>query len=221
MIREDLKKLLKSFKEEDYYKNVDLHIHSDLSDGKMSVQDIIGYAEKYNMHYISITDHNSLGAYYSSAENNNKIIEGVEFDCIHKGIFIHILGYGIDINNDEIKLLLAKNKSGSKNKIIRLLYLRDAKKVIEIIKKSGGVPVLAHPACYWAINLDKYIKSLIDTGLEGLEVYYPYKRLRGIFKFHKRKTVLKIAEKYNLIKTGGSDTHSKNYDNFSLTKLSI
>ena len=81
--------------------------------------------------------------------------------------------------------------------------------------------MLAHPACCWAINLDSFIKGLVNYGLDGLEVYYPYKSLRGVVKFHSRKKVFDIAQKYNLIMTGGSDTHSKPYLNFSLTTLSM
>ena len=44
-------------------------------------------------------------------------------------------------------------------------------------------------------------------GLDGIEVYYPYDRLTRVVKFHSRKTVLKLADKYNLIKTGGQDQH--------------
>ena len=41
MIREELKNLLLSFKEEDYYEKVDLHIHSDESDGEMTVDETV------------------------------------------------------------------------------------------------------------------------------------------------------------------------------------
>ena len=44
-------------------------------------------------------------------------------------------------------------------------------------------------------------------GLDGVEVYYPYNRLTRIVKFHSRKTVSKLADKYNLLKTGGQDQH--------------
>jgi hypothetical protein len=87
--------------------------------------------------------------------------------------------------------------------------LRNPKTVIDKIKKAGGIPVLAHPACYWCIDLDLYIKELVDMGLEGIETYYPYNGLRGILKFHSKQKVFEIAEKYNLIKTGGSDSHGK------------
>ena len=222
MKREDLKSLLSSFKEEDFFTNVDLHIHSDISDGLMAPCDIVKAAEDYKMKYISISDHNTLDAYQQDCtKNKDFIIPAAEFDCLYKGVLIHIIGYGININNEKLKSILAKSENGKKHKIYRVLHLRNTKKVIETIKEAGGVPVLAHPACYWCINLDTFIKELKALGIEGLEVFYPYKRIRGIIKFHSRKTVYKLAQKYELIKTGGSDSHGRTYHNFSLTSLSI
>ena len=93
--------------------------------------------------------------------------------------------------------------------IVRIFAKRDIKKLIQAIHNAGGIAVLAHPACCWALNLDRFVKKLNSYGLDGIEVYYPYKRHRGIIKFHKTKSVEKIAEKYNLLKTGGTDLHGK------------
>ena len=38
---------------------------------------------------------------------------------------------------------------------------RNVKKLIESIHNAGGIAVLAHPACYWAINLETLIKKLM------------------------------------------------------------
>lgn len=210
MIKEDLKNLLLSFKEEDFYKNVDLHIHSCESDGKMTPYEIVEQAKNQSKRYIAISDHNTIDAYLSTNILREEIIiPAVEFDCFYKGVLIHILGYGINIDNEDIKPLFAKNNLGKKYNLYRLFKLRNPKTVIEKINKAGGIAVLAHPACYWCLNIDSYVKSLMDMGLEGIETYYPYRGLRGILKFHSKSTILKVAEKYNLIKTGGSDSHHK------------
>ena len=122
---------------------------------------------------------------------------------------LHILGYGIDIDNEEIKSLFAKTKNGKKHSLYRLFYLRKPKEVIEKINKAGGIAVLAHPACYWCFNLNSFVKELVEIGIEGIETYYPYTGLRALVKFHSRKEVYKVAEENNLIKTGGSDSHGK------------
>ena len=211
MIKKDLKKLLLSFNQEDFYKNVDLHIHSYESDGKLSPVEIVKQAKERNLKYIAISDHNSIDAYLNTNILSEEIvIPAVEFDCFYKGTLLHVLGYGIDIDNKELKNICAKTKAGKTFNIIRLFQLRNPKIVIDIIKEAGGIAVWAHPACCWAISLDKMTRELIEFGLDGMEVYYPYNGLRGILKFYSRNYVLELAEKYNLIKTGGTDSHGRN-----------
>lgn len=210
MSKDDLKKLLLSFKEEDYWKHVDLHIHSCESDGKMTPYEIFDQAKRKGKKYIAISDHNTIEAYLSTnILRDEMVIPAVEFDCLYKGVLIHILGYGINIDDEEIKELFAKSKYGKSCNLYRVLKLRNPKTVIEKINQAGGIAVIAHPACYWCFNLDSFVKGLIDMGLEGIETYYPYNGLRGILKFHLKHTVFAIAAKYNLIKTGGTDSHGK------------
>lgn len=210
MIKEELKKLLLSFTEADYFKNVDLHIHSNESDGKMQPNEIVEQAKSQGKKYIAICDHNTIDAYLSTnILSEDIVIPAVEFDCFYKGVLIHILGYGIDIDNEEIKSLFAKTKNGKKHNFFRVFNLRNPKEVIEKINNAGGIAVLAHPACYWCLNLTSFVKELVEMGIEGLEVYYPYKGMRALVKFHSKKEVFKVAEENNLLKTGGSDSHGK------------
>lgn len=207
-----IKELLSSFTQKDYETDINLHIHSNFSDGQLSFQELIEDAKNKNYRYIAISDHNTVAGYNQPdilGLEQPKIITAIEFDCWYKGVLVHVLGYGIDINNSALLNLCAKTKKETEADIIRLLNHRHPKDVINAIHSAGGVAILAHPACYWAINLDSFIKSLINLGLDGLEVFYPYRRHRGIIKFHKATTVQKIAQKYNMIMTGGSDSHAK------------
>ena len=43
---------------------IDLHIHTNHSDGTDSVEELLKKAEVKNLEIISITDHDSVGAYY-------------------------------------------------------------------------------------------------------------------------------------------------------------
>lgn len=116
---------------------------------------------------------------------------------------LHVLykrGYG-----KPLKLapkLWKSKKTGPKNfKKINIL------KAIRLIRKSGGIPVLAHP---WIDDMKinfKNIKILIKTGLKGIEINNGDRA-----PLKSRSTVKKIrilAKKYNLILTSGSDFHGK------------
>ena len=205
----EYKKLLQTFTEEDFTGcKINLHIHTAYSDGKADFNDIIKQAVNKGYRYISITDHNTMNGYIENDIPKN-VIPGVEFDCWHGFVFLHLLAYGVDFNNKDLKMFFAKSKKETELDIIRIFTRRRAKRLIKTIHNAGGIAVIAHPACCWCLSMNRFIKDLIRCGLDGMEVYYPYERHRCIVKFHRCKTIEKIAEKYGLIKTGGSDLHEK------------
>lgn len=207
---ENLKSLLNKFTKEDYSNKVNLHIHTCLSDGEGDAKQILESAKKKGYKLIAITDHNTIEAH--KIIQDEILLTGVEFDCWFGYVFIHLLAYGIDINSPDIYPFFAKTKKDTEDVVPRLFAKRNVKKLIEAIHKAGGIAVLAHPACYWALSLEKLIKDLIKIGLDGIEVYYPYPRFRSIVKFHSSEKVLKIAEKYpELLKTGGTDFHEEEF----------
>jgi len=74
------------------------------------------------------------------------------------------------------------------------------KEAISIIVDAKGIPILAHP--YLEISVDtKSIKELIEYGIKGIEVYHS-KHPKNI-----TDELLLLAEKYDLLITGGSDCH--------------
>lgn len=83
---------------------IDLHIHTTSSDGSDEPKDILIKAQKAGLKYISITDHDSIGAYKKlkdidiSSYFEGKIIPGCEFAAVHNGQPIEVLGYGIDLD---------------------------------------------------------------------------------------------------------------------------
>ena len=201
------KELIKSFTQDDYEQNrVNLHIHTAYSDGKGDFKTFVNRANNYK--FIAICDHNTVSGYLENEINDN-VIPAVEFDVWCGYVFMHILAYGIDVNSDYLKPFLAKSKKETEADIVRIFAKRDIKNLISAIHDAGGIAVLAHPACCWALNLDRFVAKLISYGLDGLEVFYNYKRKRGIIKFNTAENVTKIAEKYNLIMTGGTDLHSE------------
>ena len=196
------------FSKQDYETNkINLHIHTKYSDGEAEAWDIIKQAKEKGFKKIAICDHNTVEAHKHIKDEI--LIPAVEFDVWCGYVFMHLLAYGIDVNNRELLKFCASSKKETELDIIRIFAKRDIKKLIQAIHNAGGIAVLAHPACCWCVNLDKFVKKLILYGLDGIEVYYPYERHRGIIKFHKASTAERIANKYNLIKTGGTDLHGK------------
>lgn len=75
--------------------------------------------------------------------------------------------------------------------------------LIKCIKEIGGVVVLAHPKSLCltqAIEYD-FIKSLVNAGLDGIEVYNPHNDNQS------REVYLNYCDEFDLIPTVGSDFH--------------
>jgi predicted metal-dependent phosphoesterase TrpH len=87
------------------------------------------------------------------------------------------------------------------------------KGAIEKIIASGGIAVLAHPAQLRTGNdaqLERIIKDLVDLGLGGLEVIHSDHDDKMIAKYEA------LADRFGLLKTGGSDFHGSNKRNIDL-----
>lgn len=76
------------------------------------------------------------------------------------------------------------------------------KEVIDIIHKTGGKAVLAHPNNNIGMN-EEIFKEIAAEGIEGVEVFSSYHSKENAEFF------LKMAEKYNVSVTCGSDFHGK------------
>ena len=75
----------------------------------------------------------------------------------------------------------------------------DVHSVIDLIHLSGGAAVLAHPAQYDSIEL---LEELAEKGkIDGVEI--GHYSADAVY----REKLTEIAEKYGLIRTGGSDFH--------------
>ncbi len=74
---------------------------------------------------------------------------------------------------------------------------------VRLIKSARGVPVLAHPAHIPDLE-ERVLAPLVMVGLQGLECYY------GDYTPDEVERLLRLADAYGLIPTGGSDYHGPN-----------
>lgn len=152
-------------------KIIDLHIHTNISDGTLSPKQVIDEAKKNDVSIIAIADHDTIEAYndelFEYAKSKNiTLIKAVEISTKTNKTGIHVLGYNFDLENEEL------NK--------KLFELRNARhdylyKVANILKSIGytlNLSILdaidsvtkAHIASDVIDNIQNQAKLLHDFG---------------------------------------------------------
>ncbi len=78
-----------------------------------------------------------------------------------------------------------------------------ARDCIELIRRAGGIPVLAHPFTLHLAKPDlaNLATELAGYGLQGIEIYYPQQNVRQMKQYQA------LAQRLNLVMTGGTDFH--------------
>lgn len=75
------------------------------------------------------------------------------------------------------------------------------KEITDIIKRSGGAAVIAHPGLN---NVSEFLPTLVQRGIEGIEVFHSdHKKIIS-------DALYRFAKKQSLLITGGSDCHGEN-----------
>ena len=256
-------------------KQIDMHTHTNYSDGDLSPQELIKLAIDKGIGTLAITDHNTIEGIKKVNKNNDtivasgiKIINGIELSAKTDIGRMHILGYGIDLNNEALNKKLLEIKDNSINSFLSIMeqikrdygirfsyediktlvnanhnlgrpdlaklcvkygyastvqeafdkYLIEAhnktrqtskklpyQECLELITKSGGIPILAHPKTLELSEKELLIllKEMISYGLKGIEVYHSSHSQEEMSYY------LEIASKYDLLISGGSDFHGK------------
>ena len=128
---------------------VGLHMHTNLSDGKLTPEEVVNVYKKNGYDSIAMTDH---WRYHSGGYIDGiSIISGVEYDVggrnTEKGVY-HILS-----------LFAGSDPMATREDT--------AQEIIDKIHKAGGLAVLAHPA--WSLNTPEMIMALRDV--DATEIY--------------------------------------------------
>lgn len=191
------------------YKGV-IHVHTKFSDGSVTVEKIIPKAQKTNLDYVIITDHDTLDAMkygYEGWHGNLLLLVGEEISPKRN----HYLALGI---NREIK--------GEQ-------WRGDIQPLIDFVKKDGGIGIIPHP--YGRNPIKAQDHSWINWKYEdydGLEIWsymldwvskvnhisllyyylHPEKAIKGPNLVSLRKWD-EIAMKRHIVGIGSIDAHGR------------
>lgn len=108
---------------------VDFHIHTKFSDGQASPADIVRTAKALGYEKIAITDHDGIDGLPEALAEAEKagipVIAGMELaTATTSGTELHILGYGMDLENEKLRAamkLLSQRRAARNTKLIAAL----------------------------------------------------------------------------------------------------
>ena len=148
----------------------DLHVHTTASDGSLDAQQIVAEAKHIGLTTMAITDHDTIGNVEKCIEEGKKqgirIIAGVELSAEVDCGKMHILGYGIDPNNNEfnivMKMLREAREERNKNIIEALKCLFKIEISLEDVEKHAKGESVGKPHIAAAI-IEKGYCSDIET----------------------------------------------------------
>ena len=172
---------------------VDLHNHSSYSDGSMSPEEIIRAAKEANVSLLAITDHDELEGSREllklSAKEKMHVISGVEIDAVEGSDNIHVLGYGVDLEDDVFCRRIIENRA----KLDEISFIMIGK------MQEAGCPVSVEE--FLTTNYDmihggwKALYYFMDKGItksltEGFSLYDKYQCGYDIVDFPSVKEVV-------------------------------
>lgn len=95
---------------------VDLHVHSNKSDGSYTPAELVNYAVQKGLSAFALTDHDTTDGIDEAIEaakgKNIEVIPGIEFSSEYEGKDIHIIGLYIDHNSEFFKRRLVNFVNG-------------------------------------------------------------------------------------------------------------
>ena len=213
---------------------IDLHCHSSASDGDHSPAHVARRLADIGVTWASLTDHNTVAGQEefraALARRGIAYVSGVEIDARSPFGVLHVLAYGIDLNNSLLLAVLRTVREPLRSSARRWLgRIRPShsdsesfaapcalgetnggpqgplttQRAICLVHEAGGLAFLAHPleSLRSFKRLEEALDLLQAEGLDGLEVFHK-SYPEGV-----RAALLALAARRGLVPTGGSDFH--------------
>jgi len=134
---------------------IDLHTHSNRSDGSLTPGDLVRRAAASGLHFLALTDHDTIAgldeARCAAAEAGIRLVPGVEISASWRGQAIHVLGLWIDPAARSLRERLDAQAERRRTRM-RAICARLSKlglpgaELLAAVEAAPGLPTRAHLA---------------------------------------------------------------------------
>lgn len=182
-------------------KRIDLHTHTNISDGSETPENTVKCAYDIGLAAIAITDHDTAAgvkrAKVAGKEYGVEVIAGIELGCGWYGKEVHMLGYGIDPDDEGLKGVLdgiVRDRHDRNLKMAKLLSDDGIKVDLSELERKHEGSVIGRPhfaLCLVEAGIAESVKDAFVRFLDPGRKYYV------------RRHFLTLEEAAKLIKNAG------------------
>lgn len=143
-------------------RTADLHTHTRHSDGLYEPRELVDRAVAAGISILCIADHDNLTASRETAEYARScgvvLVPGTELSCQHDGVDVHVLAYGVDVDDPALEARLAsfrKTRDTRGEQMVERLHELGCPVSIDRVRELAGGGALGRP---------HVARALVETG---------------------------------------------------------
>ncbi len=142
---------------------IDLHVHSNASDGSLTPTEVADEAMRMGLSAIALTDHDTIDGIPEILEYTKdkplEVVPGIELSCYYNNREVHILGFYMDYANPALNEELSELKMAREGRNLKMVELMQA----------DGLPVtmekLLHGNPDSVITRAHFARVLVEEGV--------------------------------------------------------
>ncbi len=132
---------------------IDLHTHSNVSDGTDSPAELIDAAVRAGLDVVALTDHDAFDGLQEAAAAGARagivLVPGMELSCSRNGQSVHLLAYGVDPQDAALTQEMARVREGRSDRLLpvltKLAALGAPLTEAAVLAKVGDSPSVGRP----------------------------------------------------------------------------
>ncbi len=150
-------------------RRVDLHAHTLFSDGALTPEGVVAHALERSLAALAITDHDSIEGVERArlaAGSSLELVPGIEVSSSLNGVDIHILGYYLDPEDDELTRALARFREERLQRALAMVErLRELGAAVdfEVVLELAGPGVVGRPHVAEALVRAGHVESVEEA----------------------------------------------------------